>query len=170
MLARVHVASALPAPAAAVWEEVKTTALLHEVAWPLLRFRPAPGTVLPERWPVGVPVALRLYLLGMVPLGPHRLAVESVDDEERKLQTRERSRLLRRWDHHIHVEALGLAHTRYTDAVDLDAGLLTPLVGAFARAFFRYRHRRLRSVARRLGQTPPRPSSTNEPDRGDHPA
>ena len=152
MSTRVHVESVLSASADAVWAEAKTTALLREVAWPLVRFRPAPGTALPERWPVGVPVELRLYLFGIVPLGGHTLLVERIDDAGRVLQTRERSPLLKRWDHRIVVAPAGSERARYADTVEIDAGPLTPIVAAVARLFFRHRHRRWRTVVGRLSR------------------
>ena len=106
----------------------------------------------------GARVELRLFLLGGVPLGPHTLAVECVDEAARTIQTRERSPLLRRWDHLLHVEPAGPGRARYTDEVELDAGPLTPVVGALARAFFHHRHRRWRAVAQRLVSADPPPS------------
>jgi len=146
----VRVESVLPAPADAVWAAVQTGRLLEEVAAPLLRFRPSDGGALPERWPLGVPLSLRLYLLGVVPFGPHELVVERVDDAARELQTRERSPLFRRWDHRITVEPVDARRARYVDEVEVDAGWLTPLAAALALVFFRHRHRRWQAVARRL--------------------
>lgn len=149
MSAIVHVESVLPASADAVWAEIKASAILHEIARPLVRFKAAPGTVIPERWPVGVPVELRLYLFGIVPLGPHTLVVESIDDAERVLQTRERGPRLC-WDHRIHVAPDGRGRARYSDEIEIDAGPASPLVAAAARVFFHHRHRRWRAFAAKL--------------------
>jgi SAM-dependent methyltransferase len=143
--------SVLAAPADEVWGMVQRTELLREVAAPFLRFRPASSGRLPLTWPVGAPLRLRMYLFGLVPLGFHEIVVDRIDDRARELHTRERGTLLRRWEHVIRVEPVGSGHARYTDEVELDAGWLTPLVGAFSRAFFRHRHRRWRAAARRLG-------------------
>ena len=150
MSTRITVESVLPASADVVWEGVKVSATLHEIARPLLRFRPAPGTTIPDRWPVGVPLELRLFLFGVVPLGPHTLVVESIDDDERVLQTRERGPRLC-WDHRIHVEVAGTGRARYTDEVEINAGPASALVAAAARVFFRHRHRRWQAFARGLG-------------------
>jgi ligand-binding SRPBCC domain-containing protein len=143
--------SVLAAPADEVWAMVQRTELLREVAGPLLQFRPAAGSArLPRSWPVGAPLHLRMYLFGVVPLGPHEIVVERIDDRARELQTRERGVLLPKWSHLIRVEPVDARRARYTDEVEFEAGVLTPLVGAFSRAFFWYRHRRWRAVARRL--------------------
>ena len=53
-----------------------------------------------------------------------------------------RGALIRRWDHLITIEPAGPRRTRYTDWVEAEAGLLTPLVWAFARVFYAHRQRR----------------------------
>ena len=143
--------SVLPASPRAVWEAVQRVDTLVAVARPLLVFRPGlPGTALPERWPVGVPVPMRLWAFGAVPLGRHTLLVESADDEAMTVQTRERSPLLRRWDHRITVAPAGPGRALYADTVEVDAGPLTPAVALVARLFFRHRHRRWQALARTL--------------------
>ena len=47
------------------------------------------------------------------------------------------------------MQALPDGRTRYTDSVEVRAGLLTPLVWAFATAFYRHRQRRWRRLVRR---------------------
>ncbi len=53
---------------------------------------------------------------------------------------------MRRWDHWIFVAAEG-GGTRYTDRVNVEAGLLTPFIWRFARVFYGHRQRRLRAFA-----------------------
>ena len=142
--------SVLPASPRAVWEAVQRVDTLVAVARPLLVFRPVPGQTLPEQWPVGVPVPMRLWAFGAVPLGRHTLLVESADDEAMTVQTRERSPLLRRWDHRITVAPAGSGRALYADTVEVDAGPLTPAVALVARLFFRHRHRRWQALARTL--------------------
>ena len=153
---RVHVESVLPAPPGAVWAAIQRSDTLAALARPLLALRPGPGPPgtserrIPERWPVGVPVPLRLWAFGAVPLGPHTLLVESADDAAMTLQTRERGPLLRQWDHRMVVMPAGPGRARYADTVEIDAGLLTHVVAFVARLFFRHRHRRWQALARGL--------------------
>ena len=150
MPTQITIESVILSPPRTVWAAVRRTDTLAAVARPLLVFRPAPGQTLPEQWPVGVPVQMRLWAFGAVPLGPHTLFVESADDEAMTVQTRELSPLLRRWDHRITVAPSGPEHALYADEVEIDAGMFTPVVAAVARLFFRHRHRRWQALARRL--------------------
>jgi hypothetical protein len=72
----------------------------------------------------------------------HEIRFVHMDELNRSAMTEERGGAIRRWRHRITVEPLDAGHCRYTDNVDIDAGLLTPAVWAFASAFYRYRHGR----------------------------
>lgn len=145
---RVARSSRLEASADAVWEAVLQTGTFSYLAAPLLRF---PAADLAEaRWHPGLVLEDRLLLFGFIPLGSHRIRIASIDDDARRLRTDEGSRLLRRWEHTIEVEAIDEATCRYTDRLEIEAGGLTPLVGLFARGLFRWRHHRWRRLAVQL--------------------
>ncbi len=153
---RVFVQSTLPCDADRVWAEVQTSRLLHEICWPLIRLRPARGEiVLPDRWQDGATVSLKPLLFGVVPLGTRSLSWESIDHPRRQMQTREHDVLIRRWDHRIQVEPIAPGECRYTDDVEIDAGVLTWPVWLFAQWFYRHRQRRWRGIALRIRNESP---------------
>ena len=140
--------STLAAPAEAVWAAVLRADTFAYVAAPLLRF---PAAELADtRWLPGLELEDRVLLFGFIPLGRHRIRIESVDEPGRRLQTRESSRLLERWDHEISVEPIGDSTCAYTDRLEIEALVLTPVAWLLASLFFRYRHFRLRRLAREL--------------------
>jgi hypothetical protein len=147
---RVYVESIFPCPASRAWAGVRTSRLLHEVARPLVRFAAVDARRLPERWQTGETVRCRSFLFGFIPLGVRALHFERVDDAHREIQTREHDALVRRWDDLIRVQPERDNATRYSDEIEIDAGLLTPLVWLFAQVFYRHRQRRWRRIARRL--------------------
>ena len=140
--------SLLEAPAELVWEAVLRTDTFSYVAGPLLRFEAA--ELADARWLPGMELEDRLLLFGFVPLGRHRIHIESVDEVARRLRTSESSRLLTRWDHEIGVDALDERTCHYRDHLEIEAGALTPVVGICAWLLFRYRHFRWRRFAREL--------------------
>lgn len=147
---RIEVQSRLAAPPDRVWDELQTSALLAEVAYPFVTIRAAGAAPLPERWQAGTTLLVRSYLLGMIPLGLRILYWERIDPRAGVMQTRENDALIRKWDHRLSVQAAPDGQTLYTDRIDLEAGPLTPAVGLLARWFYRHRHRRWQRVARRL--------------------
>lgn len=137
----------LAAPADAVWQALTSPATLVHIARPLLRFPDLEGRTAP--WRQGETTCTRLLLLGVVPLGRHRLTIEQLDATARRVQSDERSALVRSWRHLITVEPRGGGTCRYTDVVEVDAGPLTSAVATFAAGFYRWRQRRWRALARR---------------------
>lgn len=146
----VKVKSVFDCTPSTVWNEVQTSKLLMEIIAPVLRLVPVAGKSFPDRWSAGMTVVSRVFKFGFLPLGRHTLRFERVDHRNRQIQTREHSWLMRRWDHLISVGETLDGRTQYTDVVELDAGLATPLVWLFAQLYYRHRHRRWRRIVRRL--------------------
>ena len=149
---RVYVESILPCPPHAAWDEVQKSALLVEVARPLVVIKPLRGETLPQRWLEGATVRSKAYLFGIVPFGTRTLRFERVDQHAREIQTRERDALIKKWDHLIRIAEAHDGQTHYSDEIEIDAGLLTPLVWLFASWFYRHRQRKWQKVACRLAQ------------------
>jgi hypothetical protein len=150
---RVVQESILDCPADTVWAEVHRPALLSEVAAPVLTFVPLDEATLPQVWRPHQTLRLRLYAFSIISLGEHSIFVESLDEDAREIRTREVDTLCRRWDHVIRVEDAGGGRSRYRDELIIEAGRLTFFVWLFASLFFRHRHRRWATVARRLAAT-----------------
>jgi ligand-binding SRPBCC domain-containing protein len=147
---RVRVATVLQAPMEAVWAALQTPSLLQHVAAPLLVFRPVGGNPFPTVFPDGrLQVAMRAF--GVIPLGRQWIDVSrpKVTDTERQIRDNGSGSLVARWDHLITIRPLSPVTTDYEDAVEIEAGLLTPLVWAYAQVFYRWRQHRWRALARR---------------------
>lgn len=141
----------LDAPAAEVWTALQTTALLQHVSAPLITFAPKDPPAFPEIWPEG-PHLVGIRLFGVLPIGDQWIVIEQEEADPGagrwRLRDNGRSALIRRWDHRITLTDRGDGTSRYRDALDLDAGLLTPLVWLFAQVFYRHRQRRWRALVR----------------------
>ena len=146
----IRIQSVLPCSADAAWNEVVKTRLLLEVAAPLVTFRAADGMTLPEFWPAGGTVYTKPSLFGVFPMGVRAVHFERIDPIAQEIQTREWDPMIRRWDHLMRFRPLGPDRCRYSDELDIDAGLLTVGVCLFAKWFYRHRQRRWHAVARRL--------------------
>jgi hypothetical protein len=129
---------------------VQTTALLHEVARPLVTIRWIGPEPFPDRWHGGDVFHCRSYLFGLIPLGTRTVIIADVDPASQVIETFEWDPLVDSWQHRLMVSPADGGGTAYTDVVEIKAGLLTPLVWLFARWFYRHRHKRWRAVAQRL--------------------
>jgi len=139
---RALIQTELPANADRVWHLTQRGETLTYIARGLVSF--GGPEALPERFTEGSAVDVRIWFFGFIPAWRHHLAIKSISDDRRELLSNESGGLVRVWNHLIHVEALDEARCRYTDDLEIQAGLFTPLVWLYAHGFYRYRQRRWR--------------------------
>lgn len=152
----VDVSTRLDAPADAVWNAVRTPGAFRLVTRGLLRMPAIRHRV--EPWRPGETVSGWIWLLGVIPFSRHTIHVARIDHASRTASTEEHGGLLRRWNHDIEVTPIDDHSCHYRDRIDIDAGVLTPVVAAWAGVFYRIRQRRWRELAPVLttaGSTPP---------------
>lgn len=148
----VRVTTLLDCPPERAWEEVQKPYLLRYVAAPLLRFEAVRPTAFPERWREGK-YLVRIKLFSIFPLGAQWIGIEFPPNPTPGVSYQVRDnghgQLMRVWDHLITLESAPDGRTRYTDRVEVNAGLLTPFAWFFAKLFYRHRQRRWRKLAKR---------------------
>lgn len=153
----------LDAPAALVWDAVRTPQAFRTVTRGVLRFPAIAGRA--DEWREGEQVVGLTWLFGVVPFNRHHLTVTRIDHERRTLTSDEHGGLIRSWVHDIVVEPLDEQRCRYTDRVVIDAGWATLPVTAYAWWFYRIRQRRWRRLARTLaGREMTRSCDARPPD------
>lgn len=143
-MASVTITTTLDAPAEQVWAAVQSPSTLSFVSHGILRFR------LDHRgapWTEGETVTVRLLLLGVLPLWRHHLTVAEVDHVRMQLRSEEFGGPVSTWKHRITVRPLDGDRCRYTDEIDIHAGILTGPVRAFAQLLYRVRQQRWRRLA-----------------------
>lgn len=155
----ITVSTELDAPADVVWPAATTPHAFVHVAKGMLRFPAAEH--LDRPWRVGDEVRGWTLLFGVIPFSIHRLSVESIDDQRRRIMSDEGGGMIRTWRHELLTTPLGDHRCEYLDRIEIDAGAMTPLVAGFAAIFYRYRQRRWRALAPLLAAAAV--ASTSEP-------
>lgn len=122
-----------------VWRRVQRPETLRFVARGLLGFA---AERLPRDWREGTEVSMRLWLAHVVPAWRHTIRIVRLDPAARRIVTEEGGGLVRRWRHTVSVDPIANGRTLYRDEIAIDAGVLTPVVALFARAFYAHRQRR----------------------------
>lgn len=131
-----------------VWDHVLTPRLLTYVAAPLVVFEPLRPEALPAQWADG-DYEVRMRLWGWLPVGRQTIGISrDTSGTARVLTDAGRGHLAKTWHHVIRVEPGPAGHTRYTDALEVCAGVFTLFVWMFAQIFYRHRQRRWRALAR----------------------
>lgn len=140
----------LDAPASRVWREVKTVRLFRFVTAPVVVFRSAEPGGFPDQFVPG-PHRVNMYLFGVLPMGQQILDASMGPDDGPTYWLRDngRSALIKKWDHRVTVSPSNDGHTNYRDEVEIEAGILTPIIFAFAALFFRWRQHRWRVLVKR---------------------
>jgi len=140
----VCVSTELPIAAAEACRLARTPALLSYVLWPWVQM--TPDAPINADVAEGDELLARLRFLGIVPGWTHTLRIDRL--EECEIATSERGGPVSAWNHTLTFEPCGVRACRYTDVVEIRAGVLTPLVALFAAFIYRYRQLRWRSLTR----------------------
>jgi hypothetical protein len=114
------------------------------------RFSASKPSIL-QHFPKGT-YLIRMKLFGVFPLGTQWIGIEFPANPAPGVSYAVRDngygQLMRVWDHLITLEPTSDGRTRYTDRVEVNAGLLTPFAWFFAGLFYRHRQRRWRRLVR----------------------
>lgn len=151
----IEVTSVLPAGADRVWEAMQQPASFLYVCRGLLGLPGLAGRT--DAVVEGETGTNWLMLFHVIPLHRHTIHVVRVSGHLREIETEEHGGVIRRWHHVLRVRPGGGGTSRYSDTVDIDAGVLTPVVAVAATVLYRYRQRRWRRLARRHLQRPATP-------------
>ena len=141
---RAKISSKFPVSADEVWILVKKSSTLLYVTKGFLGF--AGSEHFPSEWREGSTESTRLLFFGFLPAWKHDLKFHKVNNIERVLYTNEGGGLVPTWNHCIKVEPLNENTCCYTDDVEINAGVVTPLVWLYSNIFYRYRQWRWYSL------------------------
>lgn len=135
---KVTVSSTIASSAEEAWDLVKQSNTLLYITRGLMGFKPI-NSALPNLWQEGRTEFLRILLFGLIPAWRHQINFKEIDDSKMKMLTHESGGIVNTWNHLISVKAIDDSNCRYTDDVEIRAGIFSPLVWAYANLFYRYR-------------------------------
>ncbi|MBJ7355150.1 MAG: hypothetical protein JHC98_10010 [Thermoleophilaceae bacterium] len=98
---------------------------------------------------VGAEYSGRLWYFKIIPAWKHKLRIISggpLEDGGFEIYTNETSGPVRVWNHRLTFKPTGEASCRYTDQIEIPAGVLDLATRIFVNGFFRYRQRRWRKL------------------------
>lgn len=136
----VYLETELPTDADRVWGAMQYAGTFLYLCRGLFGIPALVGRTEPMR--VGELGTAWLWVLHLIPLYRHTIHVVEIDEQSRTVRTNEYGGILRTWNHTLHVEPVADGRCRYSDSIDVDAGVLSTLAARGATAIFRYRQRR----------------------------
>jgi hypothetical protein len=102
----------------------------------------------PAQMRQGEEIAARLYFFGCLPAWKHHLRIVSIGPRE--IYSNEHGGPVNVWNHRLTFAPTADDACRYTDEVEIHAGLSTLPTALFAHAMYRWRQWRWRRLARLL--------------------
>lgn len=146
---RVERSSEFERPAPIIAELLFDPETMLHLLRPLVTVVPRAPARFPPRWEIGRYRA-SMWLLGFIPLGRQNIVITEITADPAAgrwgLHDDGSGTLMRRWDHRIIIEALSDTRARYTDRIEIEAGLMTPAAWLFATLVFAWRHHRWRAL------------------------
>lgn len=88
----------------------------------------------------GQVVVVKLKRWGWFPMGKWTMKVARLDSENYILESEEHGGVVRSYRHRLEVVSTGQDTCRYTDTLDVDAGLFTPVVAPMFKKIYAQRH------------------------------
>lgn len=141
------VETGLPTTADKVWEAMKHPASLLYVTRGLLGLPALAGRTDPIH--AGEAGTGWVFAFNLIPVYRHTIEVLDVDERTRSIRTHEHGGILKRWDHTLHVEPTSETTSRYSDTVEIDAGVLTRIMCIVSIGIYHYRQRRWHRLVRK---------------------
>ena len=129
-----------------MWEELQKVSSLIYVASPILKFRSQKGSSIPEKWSLGNEYRLKLWFLGIIPIGDHFIKLVELNKEENLIVSNEYGRLTKAWNHTIEFNAIDHQTIEYTDEIEIKAGIMTLFIWLFAQIFYRHRQNKWKKL------------------------
>ncbi|PSL32972.1 hypothetical protein B0H99_11082 [Planomicrobium soli] len=129
------------------FDEIRKSKSLLYISKPLIKFKSLRRQLLPRELSEGK-YLVKMYLLGLIPLGKQWIVI-TIDPNKKLIRDNGYSKLISKWDHQISLINIGNHKTLYTDAIEIDAGVLTPVIGVFAYIFYRWRQKRWKKLIKR---------------------
>jgi hypothetical protein len=130
------------------WEKLQKCELLEFVCKPKVKFKPNGGQF-PNSWNVLETVSTKMLIFGFIPFGgTHTLYFEKIDAENKILQTREWDDAAKIWNHKISLKTLTTNSIYYEDEIVIYGGMLTGIITAWAKSFYKHRQKRWQLIVK----------------------
>ncbi|ALO45643.1 hypothetical protein [Pseudohongiella spirulinae] len=126
---------------------VRTPRLFRHISTPMITFTAVDPPTFPDTWSEGT-YWVKLKLFGLIPFGRQAIVISLIpSDDAFVVRDNGYSGLIKTWDHRITISQKENG-VHYRDTVDIDAGILTPLIWLYAQGFYWHRQRKWQALAR----------------------
>jgi len=146
---KIIISSTLNNSAEKIWERILNIETLIEICKPMATFK----SVTNEKnikWELNKEYVFTLFIYGLLPFGKHKILLEKLDKENKIILSKEHNNIVRIWNHKILMENSGENIIKYTDEVEIYAGIFTFFVAIWAKMFYKHRQKKWETISKLL--------------------
>jgi hypothetical protein len=101
----------------------------------------------PIKWNLNKEYVFKLFIYGFIPFGNHKIIVETIDGEKNIIKSKEHNNIVKIWNHKITLKKDEEKITKYTDEVEIYAGIFTLFVAFWGAIFYKHRQKKWKKIS-----------------------
>jgi hypothetical protein len=132
-----------------IWDKILNIQTLVEICKPMATFK----TITKENikiWELNTEYIFKLFIYGFIPFGNHKIILETIDTGINVIKSKECNNIVKIWNHKITLENYGGKITKYTDEVEIYAGIFTLFIASWGIIFYKHRQKKWKKIAKVL--------------------
>ena len=146
---RIIISSMLNSSSEKIWNKLLDVETLVYICKPMVTFK---NTTKEKnmKWELNREYIFKLFIYGFIPFGNHKIILEKIDENNKMIISKEHNNIVKIWNHKIIMENKGENDIKYTDEVDIYAGVFTLFVAIWSIIFYKHRQRKWKKIAKIL--------------------
>ena len=147
---KISVSSIIDCPPEIMWEKILDLDTLMEICKPKASFKSVSEN--PRKWEENIIYRFKLFIYGFIPLGEHEILLESINESQKEIQSREHNKIVKIWNHFISMSKTENGKTFYTDSVELYSGVFTCFTAFWSISLYKHRQRKWCKIVEKINR------------------
>jgi len=143
---KIIISSTFSNSAEKIWNKLLNIETLIEICKPMVTFK----SKLNEKemkWEIKKEYVFKLFIYGFIPFGDHKIILKELDKENKIILSNENNKIVKIWNHLILMENVGENEVKYTDEVEIYAGIFTLFTAIWAKLFYKHRQKKWKRIS-----------------------
>ena len=145
---RITISSILDNSSEKIWNKLLDVETLIYICEPLATFKTKEKNLI--KWELNKEYVFKLFIYRFIPFGNHKIILEKIDENSKIIISKEHNSIVKIWNHKIRMEDKGENCIKYTDEVELYAGVFTSFVAIWGIIFYKHRQKKWKKIAKML--------------------
>ena len=143
---KIIISSTLNNSAEKIWTKLLNIETLVEICKPMATFKSKLNDK-EMKWEINKEYIFKLFIYGFLPFGDHKIILKKLDKENKIILSNEYNKIVKIWNHLIIMENIGENEIKYTDEVEIYAGILTLFTAIWAKLFYKHRQKKWKRIS-----------------------